>query len=292
MLGANVGFSLKWADHSLDLDARTHVMGVLNVTPDSFSERGRFFDFHKAVEHGEFMARAGADLIDIGGESTRPYSRRISAQEEMDRVLPVVEALSKRVHIPLSIDTYKAAVAEEAIKAGAAIINDISAFRFDAGMAGVAARAACPVVLMHMQGTPEDMQDHPHYDDVVGDVVHFLRDAKERATAVGIRKDLIMGDPGIGFGKTFNDNLTIIQRLSELRVLGCPILVGTSNKAFIGKILGKKPHERSAGTMATVAAAVMNGAHVVRVHDVGLAVETVRVIDAIRKGRIEDREER
>jgi dihydropteroate synthase len=231
-------------------------MGVLNVTPDSFSEEGRFFDFHKAVEHGEFMAGAGADLIDIGGESTRPYSRRISAQEEMDRVLPVVEALSKRIHIPLSIDTTKAAVADKAIK-----------------------------------GTPEDMQDHPHYDDVVRDVIHFLRDAKDRAVAAGIRKDLVLVDPGIGFGKTFNGNLALIRRLSEFRVLGCPLLIGTSNKAFIGKILGRETHERGVGTMATVAAAVMNGAHVVRVHDVGPAVETARVIDAIRKGRIEGSEE-
>jgi dihydropteroate synthase len=283
-----LGLKLKWADHSLDLDARTHIMGVLNVTPDSFSEQGRFFDFHKAVEHGEAMARAGADLIDIGGESTRPYSRRISEQEEMDRVLPVVEALTKRIHVPLSIDTYKATVAEEAIKAGAAIINDISAFRFDAGMAGVAARAGCPVVLMHMQGTPEDMQDHPHYDDVVRDVIHFLREAKKRAIAAGVGENLVMVDPGIGFGKTFDDNLTIIRRLSELHVLGCPILIGTSNKAFIGKILRKEARERGVGTMATVAAAVMNGAHLVRVHDVGPAVETVRVIDAIRKGRIEE----
>ncbi len=287
-----MGFTLKWAGRLLDLDTRTCVMGVLNVTPDSFSERGRFFDFHKAVEHGESMVRAGADLIDIGGESTRPYSRRISAQEEMDRVVPVVEALSRRVHVPLSVDTYKARVAEEALKAGASVINDISAFRFDAGMAEVAARAGCPVVLMHMQGTPEDMQDHPHYEDVVGDVISFLRDAKERAVSAGIRNDLILVDPGIGFGKTFNDNLTIIRRLSELRVLGCPILIGTSNKAFIGKILGKEAHERGVGTMATVAAAVMNGAQVVRVHDVGPAVQTVRVIDAIRKGWIEEREER
>jgi len=286
-----VGFTLKWADHSLDLDSRTCVMGVLNVTPDCFSEQGRFFDFHKAVEHGEFMARAGADLIDIGGESTRPYSRRISPQEEMDRVLPVVEALSKRIHIPLSIDTTKAAVAEEAIKAGASIINDISALRFDAAMAGVAARAGCPVVLMHMQGTPEDMQDRPHYDDVVRDVIHFLLDAKDRAVAAGIRKDLVMVDPGIGFGKTLNDNLTIIRRLRELRLLGCPLLIGTSNKTFIGKILGREAHERGVGTMATVAAAIMNGAHVVRVHDVGPTVETARVIDAIRKGRIEGSEE-
>jgi dihydropteroate synthase len=283
-----VGFTLKWASHCLDMNTRTCVMGILNVTPDSFSEQGRFFDFDKAVAHGEFMVREGADLIDIGGESTRPYSRRISAQEEMDRVLPVVEALSKRVHVPLSIDTYKAAVAEEAIKAGAAIINDISCFRFDAGMAEVAARAGCPVVLMHMQGTPEDMQDHPHYDDVVGDVIQFLWDAKERAVSAGVRKDLVMVDPGIGFGKTFNDNLTIIRRLSELRVLECPLLIGTSNKAFIGKILGKEAHDRGVGTMAAVAATVMNGAQVVRVHDVGRAVETVRVIDAIRKGRIEE----
>ncbi len=286
-----MGFTLKWADRSLNLDARTHVMGVLNVTPDSFSEQGRFFDFHKAVEHGEFMARSGADLIDIGGESTRPYSRRISAQEEMDRVLPVVEALSKRTGVPLSIDTCKAGVAEEAIKAGASIINDISALRFDAAMAGVAARAGCPVVLMHMQGTPEDMQDHPHYDDLMRDVIYFLRDAMDRAVAAGIRKDLVLIDPGIGFGKTFHDNLTIIRRLSELRVMGCPILIGPSNKAFIGKILGKEAHERGVGTMAAVAAAVMNGAQVVRVHDVGPAAETVRVIDAIRKGRIEDGEE-
>lgn len=287
-----MGFTLKWADHLLDLDTRACVMGVLNVTPDSFSEQGRFFDFHKAVEHGESMARAGADLIDIGGESSRPYSRRISEQEEMDRVVPVVEALSRRLHVLLSVDTYKARVAEEALKAGASIINDISALRFDAAMVGVAARAGCPVVLMHMQGTPEDMQDHPHYEDVVGDVICFLRDAKERAVSAGIRKDLILVDPGIGFGKTFDDNLTIIRRLSELRVLGCPILIGTSNKAFIGKILGKEAHERGVGTMATVAAAVMNGAQVVRVHDVGPAVQTVRVIDAIRKGWIEEREER
>jgi len=275
----------------LDLDTRTYVMGILNVTPDSFSEKGRFLDFQKAVEHGEFMAREGADLIDIGGESTRPYSRRISAQEEMDRVLPVVEALSKRIHVPLSVDTYKAMVAEEAIKAGASIINDISAFRFDAGMADVAARAGCPVVLMHMQGTPEDMQDHPRYDDVVKDVIRFLRDAQGRAVSAGIRKDLVIVDPGIGFGKTFIDNLTIIRRLSELQSMQCPILIGTSNKAFIGKILNKEAHERGVGTMATVAAAVMNGAHIVRVHDVRRAVETVRVIDAIRKGRIEEREE-
>jgi dihydropteroate synthase len=286
-----VGFTLKWADHAMDLDTRTYVMGILNVTPDSFCEKGRFFDYHKAVEHGEFMARQGADVIDIGGESTRPYSRRISAQEEMDRVLPVVEALSKRIHVPLSIDTYKAIVAEEALKAGASIINDISAFRFDADMPEVASRAGCPVVLMHMQGTPEDMQDHPRYDDVVSDVIRFLRDAQKRAVEAGIRKDLVMVDPGIGFGKTFNHNLTIIRRLSELRVLGCPILVGASNKAFIGRILGKDAHERGVGTMATVAAAVMNGAHVVRVHDVGQTVETVKVIDAILKGRIEEREE-
>lgn len=278
-------FQLKWSDYILNLDAKTHVMGILNVTPDSFSDGGKYFESDKAIEHGIAMAQEGADIIDVGGESARPYSRRISIQEELDRVLPVIEKLKKELSIPISIDTCKVEVVQAALRAGATIINDISALRFDPRMGSIAAEAGVPVILMHMRGTPENMQQNPTYEDLISEVIGFLRDGIKRSIEAGIRKELVVVDPGIGFGKTFDDNLKIIKELSQFEILQQPILLGTSNKAFIGHILKKEAEERDTGTMATVAAGVMNGAHIVRVHHVRMAVETVRIVDAVKRGR-------
>jgi len=278
--------ALKWNGHVLDLGKRTHVMGVLNVTPDSFSDGGHYFETGKAIDHGIQMDRDGADIIDIGGESTRPYSEAVSAAEEMDRVIPVIEGLRKEITAPISIDTCKARVAREALRAGASIINDISALRFDPEMARTAAQAGVPVILMHMKGTPGDMQKNPVYGDLIRDILDFLREAIERCEAAGIRRDLTVVDPGIGFGKTFDHNLQIIRELSRFQCLERPVLFGPSNKAFIGHILNREPHERDTGSMAAVAAGVMNGAHIVRVHHVRKAVETVRIIDAINRGKV------
>ncbi|MBW1781568.1 MAG: dihydropteroate synthase [Deltaproteobacteria bacterium] len=281
-------FTLKWNGHHLDLSQRTHVMGVLNVTPDSFSDGGRYFETDKAVEHGLQMARDGADIIDIGGESTRPYSEAVSVAEEMDRVIPVIEALRKEIATPISIDTCKARVAQAALKAGASIINDISALRFDPEMTQTAAQAGVPVILMHMKGTPGDMQKNPVYDNLIQELLDFLQDAIDRCEAAGIPRDLTVVDPGIGFGKTFDHNLNIIRDLSRFQGLKRPVLIGPSNKAFIGHILKREPDERDTGSMAAVAAGVMNGAHMVRVHHVKKAVETVKIIDAVKRGRAGD----
>jgi len=279
-----MGFTLNWGDHSLNLDGKTRVMGVLNITPDSFSDGGRFFEPEKAVEHALQMAREGADIIDVGGESTRPYARKISSGEELDRVIPVIKALSKELAIPISIDTYKHVVAQEALKNGASIINDISALRFDPQMASIAAEAKVPVVIMHMKGTPENMQDNPTYKDLLGEILGFLKEAGRRAVDAGIREDLIIVDPGIGFGKTFDDNLKLIRDLRRFQALEKPILVGPSNKAFIGHVLDKEPDQRDTGTMATIAYMVLNGAHIVRAHNVGKAVETIKTVEAIKRG--------
>ncbi len=281
-----MGFRLSWSDYVLDLDERTHVMGVLNVTPDSFSDGGRYFAGDKAVEHGIQMARDGADIIDVGGESTKPYAERLSCSQEMDRVIPVIEALARELSIPISIDTYKSEVAQEGLKAGASIINDISALRFDPNMAPVAARHDVPLILMHMKGTPENMQQNPHYRDLISEISQFLKDAIDRSVKAGVREELIIVDPGIGFGKTFDHNLEIIKKLEQFQSLGRPLLLGTSNKAFIGHILDKGVDERDTGSMASVAAGVMNGAQMVRVHNVKMGVETVKVIDAIRRGEV------
>jgi len=279
---------LRWSDYVLNLDQRTHIMGILNVTPDSFSDGDQYFETEKAIEHALAMARDGADIIDVGGESTRPYSGRISANQEIDRVIPVIDALRKEITIPISIDTYKSEVALEALNHGASIVNDISALRVDTNMASVAARAGVPVILMHIKGTPENMQVNPTYEDLITEIIGFLKDGIGRSKAAGIREELILVDPGIGFGKTFDHNLRIIKELSRFAALQRPILLGTSNKAFIGHILDKEAHERDTGTMATIAAGVMNGAHIVRVHNVKKALETVRMIDAIKRGRVGD----
>lgn len=258
------------------------------MTPDSFSDGGIYFQRDKAIEHGLAMAGDGADIIDVGGESTRPYSEKISDEEELNRVIPVIQALSKDLRIPISIDTCKADVARQALKAGASIINDISSFRFDPEMISVAAEAGVPVILMHMQGTPTDMQANPTYENLIPEILDFLKGAMDRGMAGGIRKDMIIVDPGIGFGKTFDHNLQIIRELAEFNALERPILLGASNKAFIGHILHKEPHERDTGSMAAVAAAVLNGAHIVRVHNVKKTVETVKMIDAIKRGSVEE----
>ena len=272
-------------------------MGVLNVTPDSFSDGGKFFDVKHAVAHGRALAQAGADIIDIGGESTQPGAALVSAKEELRRVLPVIEQLlsgapSGRALPLISIDTTKAVVAERALAAGARIVNDISALRFDARMADVVRDTGAGVVLMHMQGTPATMQVAPRYDDVVAEVRTFLAERIAFADSRGIKKSQIAVDPGIGFGKTVAHNLQLLAQLEEFRALGCPILIGTSRKAFIGKVLnpigakqGCESQERLWGTAATVAWAVAHGANIVRVHDVTGMVEVVRMVEALRASR-------
>ncbi|MFP2904843.1 dihydropteroate synthase [Pyxidicoccus sp. 3LFB2] len=265
---------------------RTYVMGVVNVTPDSFSDGGRFFDAEAAIAHGVTLAEAGADLLDVGGESTRPGSLPVAAEEEVARVLPVIQGLRARTAVPLSVDTTKASVAREALKAGAHLINDITGFRSDPELPRVVAEAGAACCLMHIQGTPATMQQAPRYDDVVGEVLAFLEEALERADAAGVPRGRVLLDPGIGFGKTLDHNLFLLRRLGELRVLGLPLLVGTSRKGFLGKLTGGKPAtERLAATLGSVAAmAVLGGADVVRVHDVAEARDALAVADAIRQG--------
>jgi dihydropteroate synthase len=275
---------LKWSGYSLELHSRTLVMGVLNVTPDSFYDGGRYHKLDEAVAQGLRMAEEGADIIDVGGESTRPYSNFLPIDEELKRVIPVIEALSKEIALPISIDTYKSEVAIRALGAGAAMVNDISAMRFDPAIGNVVASTGVPIVLMHMKGEPKNMQIYPVYDDLLGEIVDFLRRAAEKAVSMGIKRDLIIIDPGIGFGKSFDDNLMILRELGRFSPLGYPVLVGTSNKSFIGHVLGLSVESRDTGTMATIAAAVMNGAHIIRAHNVRAAKETVAIIDAIKAG--------
>ncbi|KPK70770.1 dihydropteroate synthase [candidate division TA06 bacterium SM23_40] len=265
----------------IDLSSRTHVMGVINVTPDSFSDGGRFFDPGLAVAHGIAMVAEGADFLDVGGESTRPGSDPVTLEEELRRVLPVVERLAREVDVPVSVDTYKAAVAERALDAGAAMVNDISALSFDLRMAAVVGESGAAVVLMHIKGTPKDMQNDPNYDDVVGEISEYLERAIERGEEHGIRRDQIIVDPGIGFGKRQEDNLVILSRLREFTSLAKPILVGPSRKSFIGRILDLPVEERLEGTSAAIACAILNGANIVRVHDVREMVRVARVADAI-----------
>jgi dihydropteroate synthase len=259
-------------------------MGVLNVTPDSFSDGDQFFTFASAVEHARDMCTEGADVIDIGGESTRPGSEQVSAAEERTRVIPVIKELSAEATVPISIDTRKAEVAAAALDAGAEMINDVSALRADPEMAALAAEHKVPVVLMHMQGTPKTMQLKPTYKDVVTEVVEWLAERVHFAMDAGIAESRLLVDPGFGFGKTAQHNLELLRRLHELHRLGRPVLVGTSRKAMLGKILGVPERERLYGTLATVAAAVLSGCHMVRVHDVRPALEVVKVCEAIRRG--------
>jgi dihydropteroate synthase len=282
--------TLRWQNHELTLGRQTAIMGIVNVTPDSFSDGGHFQAADVAVAHAEHLIRCGADIIDIGGESTRPFAAAVSPREEIARVLPVIERLAGSISVPISIDTTKAEVAEAALGAGAAIINDISALRMDPQMATTAARHGVPVILMHMKGTPRTMQVEPTYNDVVAEVRDFLDDAIRRAVTAGNSREMIIVDPGIGFGKTGRHNLLLIRHLEALVDLGVPVLVGPSRKRFIRDLVKAPGDEDPApdcpevetGTQAAVAAAVMHGAHVVRVHDVARTRATISVLDAIR----------
>ena len=264
-------------------EARILIMGILNVTPDSFSDGGLYIDLDRAVAHGEFLEANGADIIDVGGVSTRPFAEPVSAEEEMKRVIPVIKKLSQRVSIPISIDTTSARVAIKALETGAVMINDISSLRMDPSMGDVVACADVPIVLMHMQGTPQTMQIAPYYNDVIQEIIDFLSDSIDLACSKGIRREHIIVDPGIGFGKTVDHNLTIIKELGRFSVLGQPILIGASRKGFIGEVLGvDNPSQRDIGTLAVTAVSVMNGANIIRVHDVKRSAEVVRMAEAIK----------
>jgi len=268
-------------------------MGVVNVTPDSFSDGGKFFAFDAAVAQGQKLAAEGADILDIGGESTRPFSDPVSADHEIERVVPVIEKLASCLTIPISIDTMKAEVARRAIETGASMINDVSALRFDPAMGNVAREFGTPVVLMHMLGSPKTMQDSPAYHNLIADILDFFKDAIARAQKQGISRSKLIIDPGIGFGKTVSHNLLLIRHLQAFAALEVPILIGPSRKAFIRKLLKEEPGDDLApdlpivetGTQAAAAAAVFGGAHIVRVHDVARTQATIRILDAIRAAR-------
>jgi dihydropteroate synthase len=259
-------------------------MGIVNVTPDSLSEGGQFFAHDAALEQALTLVREGASIVDIGGESTRPGSELVSLDEELRRVLPVVEALAGSVGVPISVDTMKAEVARRSLAAGAALLNDVSALRYDDEMAGVVAESGCPVCLMHMQGMPKTMQDDPRYDDVVDEVMAFLEERMAFALARGVREEQIMLDPGIGFGKTVAHNLALLDGLGRFAALGRPVLLGASRKRFLGAILGAEPSGRTIGTVATTVIGYLAGAHVFRVHDVKPNFEALRVALAVREG--------
>ncbi len=268
------------------LGERTLVMGVLNVTPDSFSDGGNFLEPESAIERAFVIANAGADLLDVGGESTRPGSQETRAAEELDRILPVLEGLRGRLKIPISVDTRRAAVAELALRAGAEIINDISGLKNDPKIADVAARHGVPLILMHMRGEPRTMQVGPFARDVMKDVIQGLRWSVAAARKAGVAKSQIILDPGIGFGKSFAQNYELLQKLPQLAKLGYPLLVGTSRKGFLGAALARDgkpapPEERIWGTAATVTASILIGAHIVRVHDVDEMVQVARVADCL-----------
>jgi dihydropteroate synthase len=262
-------------------------MGVLNVTPDSFSDGGRYFDVGAAVARGEEMVREGADLLDIGGESTRPTGAEpIDAGEELRRVLPVLRELRGRVDVPISIDTYKGAVAEEALAAGADLINDISGLRWDPQMTRVAAASGAPVILGHSRGGREELHREHRYEDVCAEVAAELEGSLRRAEAAGISRQRVIVDPGIGFSKSAHHNLPLLRDLSPVCALGCPVLVGVSRKSFLGRITGRGVGERLMATAAATVAAILAGAHMVRVHDVAPLLDAVRVADAIRRAAI------
>lgn len=278
---------LAWKDFLLDFSKKTYIMGILNVTPDSFSDGGLYFDKSIAIKRAIQMVEDEADIIDIGGESTRPGSEPVTIEEELRRVIPVIEALAKEIGIPISIDTYKSEVAKRALDVGASIINDISGLRFDPEMVRVVSEYKVPVVIMHIKGTPKNMQVNPIYEALIPEIIDYLRVSIRLAMNSGIPEDKIIIDPGIGFGKTFDHNLEIINKLREFTFLEKPILIGPSRKAFIGKILGDVPvTDRLEGTAAAVAISIMNGANIIRVHDVKEMVRVAKIADAIKRERV------
>jgi len=277
-------FVWKTSRREIDLSDRTQIMGILNVTPDSFSDGNLYLDPEKAIDAALKMADDGADIIDVGGESTRPGAKPVSVDEEVRRVTPVIEAICKKTSLPVSVDTTKADVAQKAMEAGAEIVNDISSLNSDSRMADTVSHLKPALILMHMRGTPETMQaGNLHYDDLMGEIVFFLQKAVDRALKAGLDRENLVIDPGIGFGKTPEDNLKILKNLSELKSLGLPILVGSSRKSFIGSITGEEPHKRLEGTAASVAAAIYGGSRIIRVHDVAAMKKVAALTDAIIK---------
>ena len=278
---------LIWRKYCLDFSKKTYIMGILNITPDSFSDAGLYFDKSAAIERGIRMAEEGADIIDIGGESTRPGSEQITTEEELKRTISVIEALAREIRIPISIDTYKSEIARGALDAGASMVNDISGLRFDPKMPEVVSQYDVPVVIMHIKGTPRDMQQNPQYEALIPEIMDYLRAGITIARKAGIPDDKIVIDPGIGFGKTYEDNFKIIHDLHEFTFFRKPILIGPSRKSFIGKILGDVPvTDRLEGTAAAVSVSIMNGANIIRVHDVKEMVKVAKVADAIKKEKI------
>ncbi|MEK6289357.1 MAG: dihydropteroate synthase [Acidobacteriota bacterium] len=275
-------FSIKLRDGAtIELGTRTVVVGVLNVTPDSFSDGGQNFEPAVAIDRALEMESEGANIIEVGGESTRPGSTRLSADEEISRVLPVLSGLGGRLRVPIAIDTYKSEVAGAALAAGASIVNDVSALRFDPAIADVAARERAGLVLMHMRGEPATMQKMEPSPDIFAEIEADLATAILAAESRGVERAKIIIDPGIGFGKTLEQNLSIINHLNRFEVFGLPLMIGTSRKSFIGRLTGRPEGERTSGTAASVAAAILRGAHIVRVHDVKQMVEVARITDAI-----------
>ena len=261
---------------------RTYLMGILNVTPDSFSDGGQYNTLQSALSQAQYMINHGADIIDIGGQSTRPGAEEISYTEEFERVIPIIKAIREQFSIPISIDTTRAKIAEKAIAAGADMINDISGGTFDPEMFNLAARVDVPIILMHMRGKPENMQQMTNYQDLVPDILDFLGLQLQKAIACGVDSEKIIIDPGIGFAKTFEQNIQLLRRLSDFKVLGVPILIGTSRKSFIGKIINQQdPQKRVWGTAATCCSAIMSGADILRIHDVAEIYDVSRVADTI-----------
>lgn len=264
-------------------------MGILNVTPDSFFDGGQFNNFNDAVARGLSIANEGADIIDIGGQSTRPGSESVTVEEEIERVIPVIKALSAKVEIPISIDTYRSEVAELALEAGASMVNDISALRFDDRMVDLVAEKKVALCLMHMKGTPKDMQRNPTYVDPVAEIKEFLSEKIDHAIRNGVKQDLIFVDPGIGFGKRLEDNYAIVRHIKDLKSLGMPLIVGASRKAMIGTTLELEPSDRLEGTIAVNVLAIAGGADVIRVHDVLQNVRAARMANSVLKGAIVER---
>ena len=289
-------FKINYKGKFLNLGEKTAIMGILNVTPDSFSDGGEYFHIDKAVERAAKMLEDGADIIDIGGESTRPGAKPVSVEEELERVIPVIKAIRKELgdNFFISIDTYKSKVAKAALEEGADIVNDISGMSFDIEMANVIKEFDCPVIINHIKGTPQNMQKNVYYDDVIREIIEFLNQQISIGLEKGIRKDRFIVDPGIGFGKNVEHNVEIIKRLKEFRVLGFPILIGLSRKSFIGKILKNLlgmqeeplPKDRLFGGLAATAIAVINGAHIIRTHDVKETNEFLTMLDTIRGYRL------
>lgn len=276
-------YTIRCRKRTFTLGKQTLLMGVLNVTPDSFSDGGLFFDKATAFARGLKMVEEGADFIDIGGESTRPGSKPLGLDEELRRVIPVIEFLAKESDVPISIDTYKSTVAKKAIEAGAQIINDISGLHLDSSLSQVAAKEDVPLVLMHIRGNPETMQKEIHYESLFSEIIQYLKDSIQRAESAGVDPEQIIIDPGIGFGKTVQDNLLILKNLQEFKILGKPLLLGTSRKSFIGKILNADITERLEGTLSSIVVGVLNGAHIIRCHDVLQAKRAIAIADAVRQ---------